>query len=146
MKKNICAFIGVALLFVLLVLIRAFEDTLFYDPFLAYFQGNFLTQKFPDYDFWKLVLSHAFRYGLNTFISLGIIYIFFRNSEVIKLSVYAYLIAFAVLMPAYFWLLYHSSPDNYLLLFYVRRFLIHPVFVLILIPAFYYQDKKHQNA
>lgn len=146
MKKTLATYTGAIWLFFLLVLVRAFEDKLFYDPFLAYFQGDFLGEAYPKYNFWWLLLFHFFRYTLNATISLGILYVLFRSRSLLKLSVYLYLIAFIILIVTYFWLLNHSPSNNYLLMFYVRRFLIHPIIVLILIPAFYYQDKKHRNA
>ncbi len=136
----------VCLLFGLLVLIRAFETTLFYDPFIAYFKGSFLETAFPDYDFWKLILNHVFRYILNSSISLWIIYLLFPKKAILKLSSAIYIIAFFVLLMAYLWLINHSIPDNYLVLFYVRRFLIQPLFVLILLPAFYYQRIKQKES
>ncbi|SFU29286.1 exosortase F-associated protein [Pustulibacterium marinum] len=136
----------VMLLFGFLVLIRAFETTLFYDPFLAYFKGNFLETAFPYYDFWKLILNHFFRYILNSSISLWIIYLLFPKKAILKLSLAIYGITFFVLLIAYLWLMNHSISDNYLVLFYVRRFLIQPLFVLILLPAFYYQRLKQKES
>ena len=40
-------------------------------------------------------------------------------------------------------LIFEIESENFLALFYVRRFLIHPIFVLILMPAFYYYRRKN---
>lgn len=146
MSRKISTYLIAMLLFLLLVSIRAFENVLFYDPFIAYFHNDFLGSAFPDYDTGKLLLNHLFRYLLNSSLSLLILWVLFKSTSVVKLAGYFLIVAFVVLLGVYYWLLQHSFNTHYMLLFYVRRFLIHPVFVLILIPAFYYQLKLHQKS
>ena len=40
----------VVALVMLLALVRAFEDLLFYDPFSGYFKNDYLNLPFPEYD------------------------------------------------------------------------------------------------
>lgn len=131
----------VILLFVLLVLVRAFQKHLFYDPFIHYFTNDFLAKPIPEYNTLKLFASLLLRYLINTLLSLAIIYVIFRKKGLVRFSVKFYIAAFLFLSIIYFILLKMEMLDGYLLTFYVRRFLIHPVFVLILVPAFYYQQK-----
>ncbi|MFK7750465.1 MAG: exosortase F system-associated protein [Kordia sp.] len=143
---KIWKYIGIGFLFGLLVLIRAFENELFYDPFLNFFKNDYLQAAIPDYEAWALFFNHVFRYVLNMVVSLVIIYIAFENIHVIKFSVGLYIVAFVILVSLYFYLIQHDLTEDYLLTFYVRRFLIQPLFVLILLPAFYYQRKiKHEE-
>lgn len=128
-------------LFLTLILIRAYGSSLFYDPFIVYFQHDYLHSPIPEYSVFKLFISLFFRYFLNTLISLVIIYLAFQKKGLVRFSARFYLIAFLVLGAAYFVLLQIGFENGHLLGFYVRRFLIHPVFVLILLPAFYYQKK-----
>ena len=139
-------YIIIGLLCVVLILIRAFENQLFYDPFLEFFKYDYLSGKLPDYNGLKLFSHYLFRYGLNTLISLAILYVAFENWQVVRFSVLLYVIAFVVLVSLYFYLINHSLKDDYLLTFYVRRFLIQPIFVLVLLPAFYYQRKIKEKA
>ncbi|WP_160131910.1 exosortase F system-associated membrane protein [Kordia antarctica] len=140
--KKVWKYIVIGFLFGLLVLIRAFENELFYDPFLSFFKHDaYLQANIPDYNAWLLFLNHIFRYALNMIISLGIIYIAFENMHVLKFSIGLYVAAFAILVALYFYFIQHNLSEDYLLTFYVRRFLIQPLFVLILLPAFYYQRK-----
>lgn len=138
---KIWKYIVIGFLFGLLVLIRAFENELFYDPFLNFFKNDYLQAAIPDYEAWSLFFSHVFRYVLNMIVSLAIIYIAFENIHVIKFSLGLYIVAFIILVSLYFYLIQHDLAEDYLLTFYVRRFLIQPLFVLILLPAFYYQRK-----
>lgn len=126
-------------LFGLLVLVRLFEADLFYDPLLSFFKQDYLYNKVPDVEFGKLMLHTAFRFGINTLISLLILYVAFRDKGIVKFSSVLYLISFVILFSWMAWLVANASPQsNYNILFYVRRFLIQPLFVLLLLPAFYY--------
>ncbi len=125
-----------------LALVRFFEEALFYDPFLIYFKGDFNQMPLPNFDAFRLILNLLFRYGLNMLISLGLIYVLFRDKMMIQFSFFLYLIAFLVLMISFFLVLHFYVSDNNFLLFYVRRFLIQPIFVLLFIPAFYFQKQN----
>ncbi|MEN9910323.1 MAG: hypothetical protein RLZZ540_3482 [Bacteroidota bacterium] len=123
-------------------LVRYYEGVLFYDPFLNYFKGDFNHMPLPDFDVFRLILNLFFRYGLNMLISLGLIYVIFKDGMMIKFSFFLYLLAFSVLLVLFFLVINFYGADNNFLLFYVRRFLIQPIFVMLFIPAFYFQ-KQH---
>ena len=140
MKKRIRIPILVGL-FLLLILVRAIGSDIFYDPFIEYFRNDYLNKPIPDYNGFKLSMSILFRYALNTVISLVIIYVAFQKKGLVRFSIKFYVAAFIVMGILYFILLQLEMINGYLFTFYVRRFLIHPVFVLVLLPAFYYQKK-----
>ncbi len=123
----------------LLVSIRAFENQLFYDPFLVYFERDYEVLPLPEFDSIRLFLGLLFRYALNTIISLGIVYVLFKEIELIKFASILYAMFFLVLIIAFYWIIYFYGNQNNLILFYVRRFLIQPILVLLFIPGFYYQ-------
>jgi len=127
-------------LFLALVLVRAYEGHLFYDPFIAYFKNDYLYDPIPVFSGSKLLLSLIFRYGLNTFISLLIIYTAFQNRNFLIFSVKFYCLAFVLLAIIFFIILKGELAHGYLFAFYIRRFIIHPLFVLLLLPAFYYKQ------
>lgn len=132
----------------LLALVRSFED-LFYDPFLEYFKSDYLKMTFPSYDSFKLFCSLFLRYALNSLISLAIIQILFKDFTLTKFAGILYLVFFLILIIAFFSILNFSDEENNLMLFYVRRFLIQPLFLLLFVPAFYYQNKiskKNNNS
>lgn len=82
----------------------------------------------------------TFRYLLNTLISLVIIHVAFQNWSFTRFSVKFYLLAYVVLTVTFFIILKGELANGYLFAFYIRRFLIHPLFVLLLLPAFYYKQ------
>ena len=130
----------ILLLFLALVMVRGFESVLFYDPFIAYFEDDFLHSPIPVFSGRKLLLSMTFRYLLNSAISLLIIHVAFQNWSFTRFSIKFYLLAYLVLTVTFFIILKGELANGYLFAFYVRRFLIHPLFVLLLLPAFYYKQ------
>ncbi|MGL3001941.1 exosortase F system-associated membrane protein [Flavobacterium sp. RSSB_23] len=131
--------LGLLLVF-LLVLIREFETQLFYDPFLAFFKSDYAGQPLPIYEPIPLFLGLLLRYGLNSLLSLALLYVIFEDKDMLQFSGVLFAVFFVVLLLTFFYILSFQN-QNYLLLFYVRRFLIQPIFILLFIPGFYYQ--KH---
>lgn len=125
----------------LLIAIRAFEDNLFYDPFLDYFKGNYANAPLPVVNPIKLFLSIGFRYYLNSIISIGILYVIFKDTKIAKFSILLYMVFGSVLMIAFFFIMLKLGESNKMYLFYTRRFLIQPIFLILFLPAFYYQKK-----
>ncbi|OUR94379.1 exosortase F system-associated protein [Flavobacteriales bacterium 34_180_T64] len=129
-------------LFGLLVLIRVFENELFYDPYLLFFKSDYLHMDFPRREILKLTLFTSLRYFLNALISLAILYLFFKDTSIIKFSAYMYAIAFVALLGIFLYFVINPRQEDYYLFFNFRRFLIQPIFLLLLLPAFYYYKLK----
>jgi exosortase F-associated protein len=129
------------LVVVCFAIIRAFERQLFYDPFLTYFDTEFKALPFPKVDVLKLFGGLLFRYFLNTILSILLIYSLFQDVDIVKFSVFLY-VFFLVLLLGMFLAILNYYPDGSWLLFYVRRFIIQPIFILLFIPAFYYQQQN----
>jgi exosortase F-associated protein len=135
--------IALAIVFILLlVLIRAYEDSLFYDPFLDYFKADYYNLPIPKIENIQLFLGLLFRYFLNTTLSLAIIYVLFKDSDAVKFASFLYTVFFIILIAAFFFLLLNNGETHKMGLFYIRRFLIQPIFLLLFLPAFYYQKQK----
>ena len=135
-------YILLLVLFGLLVLIRVFENELFYDPYLLFFRSDYLQMDFPNREILKLTLYTTLRFAMNTVISLGIIYIFFRDTSVVKFSALMYTIAYVVLLGFFLYFVIHPRQEDYYLFFNFRRFLIQPILLILLVPAFYYYKLK----
>ena len=137
-KVKVLLFLGLVFL---LVLIRSFEDALFYDPFLDYFKSDYTNKALPVVNHWSLFLGLTFRYFLNTVISLFIIVVVFQDFELTKFAGFLYLLFFSILMLSFFVVLQHYGEANKMTLFYIRRFLIQPLFLILFLPAFFYQKQ-----
>ena len=130
-------------LVLMLILIRFFEDVLFYDPYLTFFQNDYLYIDSPRREVLKLVGFTTLRYVLNALISLAILFLVFRDKSIIKFSVIIYAIAFVLLMMVYLYFVVNPRQEDYYLFFNVRRFLIQPIILILLLPAFYYHKLKY---
>ena len=138
LKNKMKVFFVVALV-LLLAAVRAFENSLFYDPFSGYFKNDYLNLPFPVFDGFRLFIGMTFRYFLNTIISLAIIYALFKDLKLTQFASILYIIFFIILVSIFFLVITFSDQHQNFLLFYVRRFLIQPLFLLLFVPAFYYQ-------
>ncbi len=128
-------------LIMFLLFLRTFEDTIFYDPFLNYFKSNYQNSPLPKLNIIKLFFCLGFRYYLTSIISLGLLYLLFKDSKVIKFSIFLYSVLGIILMVIFFFVLIKFGETNKMNLFYIRRFIIQPIFLILFIPAFYYQKK-----
>ena len=131
----------ILLLLSLLVAIRACENTIFYDPLIAYFKRNYMQTPLPKLNVIKLFFSMGFRFYLNSIISIGLLKLLFDDSKVVKFSIFLYSVFGILFMIAFFFILLKFGETNKMNLFYIRRFIIQPILLILFIPAFYYQKK-----
>jgi exosortase F-associated protein len=126
----------------MLVAIRGFEDVLFYDPYLNFFENDYLYVDSPRREVAKLVLYTTFRFLLNTLASLGILFLIFKDKTIIKFSVLIYVVAYILLLIPFLYFVINPKQEDYYLFFNIRRFLIQPILLILLLPAFYYHKLK----
>lgn len=136
--NKIVSYLLVGILFIFLILIRTYENVLFYDPYLTFFENDYLYIDSPRREVAKLVLFTTLRFVLNTVISLGILYLIFKGKGIIKFSALIYLIAYVLLLIPFLYFVINPDQDDYYLFFNIRRFLIQPIGLILLLPAFYY--------
>ena len=140
---KVTKYILLLILVMMLILIRFFEDVLFYDPYLEFFQNDYLYMDSPRREVAKVFGFTTLRFVLNTLISLAILFVVFKDKSITKFSVLIYAIAFVVLMVLYLYFVVNPNQEDYYLFFNVRRFLIQPIFLILLLPAFYYHKIKN---
>jgi len=128
-----------------LIAVRGLEDKIFYDPFLTYFKLADQSAAFPQFVWGRLILSYLFRFGLNTFFSLIIIHFIFQNKHWTKQAFVLILLVFAIIFPIYLYCINDEFRFGYLFSFYVRRFVIQPLTLILIIPIFYYRKKMIQD-
>ncbi len=128
-----------------LIGVRALEDRIFYDPFLSYFHEADKNIPFPHFEWGKLVAGHLFRLILNLFFSCLILHFWFKNKQWTIQGAVLMLIVFAITFPIYLYCIYDRFGTGYLFSFYMRRFVIQPLILLLIIPMFYYRKKLMQN-
>jgi len=142
MSKKIIQTSIIIFLLGLLIGVRMVEH-LFYDPLNTYFENDYLHVTLPEINYIKLIMNMILRFSINSGISILIIWLLFNNTSYLQFSLKFYTIILLILLPTFFILLLNSH--FYLPTFYVRRFLIQPLFVFLLIPAFHFQNYTNKN-
>ncbi|MBQ0786633.1 MAG: exosortase F system-associated protein [Oceanihabitans sp.] len=122
---------------ILLILIRVFEERIFYDPYLSFFKNDYLYLDSPRQETLKLTVFTVLRYVINSLLSLAILFVLFRDKSIVKFSIIIYTIALGILLALFLYFVISPVQEDYYLFFNVRRFLIQPLILLLLIPAFY---------
>ena len=107
-----------------------------------FFQSDYLYIDSPRREVAKLIASTVFRYVLNTIVSLIILFLIFKDKSVVKFSGIVFCVVFVFLVMAYTYFVINPKQEDYYLFFNVRRFLIQPIVLILLIPAFYYHKRK----
>ena len=129
------------LLVLVLASIRIFEESLFYDPYLDYFKTDFTNFPMPVVDKLSLFLSLVFRYSLNSIVSIFFIQIAFNDINFTKFAFVLYGILFVILILVFYVVLAFFADESKMELFYIRRFLIQPLFLLLFIPGYLIQKR-----
>lgn len=124
-----------------LIAVRILEGELFYDPFQNFFHLANKQAPFPDFNWTPLILNYLFRFTLNLLLSAAVVYFIFKNKQWTLQAVVLMLIVFAITFPIYLYCIYTQFEVGYLFSFYMRRFVIQPLILLLIIPLFYY--RKH---
>lgn len=126
-----------------LVAVRFFEEALFFDPLREFYHGVYLnTSTAPDFNLFQSWISISLRYALNSALSLLILYVAFTSAAVMRFAFWLYGVSWVVLSIIFLLMASDLQPDKFMTLFYIRRFLIQPLFILLLLPAFYYQRNQ----
>ena len=129
------------LLVLVLASIRIFEESLFYDPDLDYFKTDYTNFPLPIVNKLNLFLSLFFRYMLNTIVSIAFIQIAFKDINFTKFTSVLYGILFVILILVFYVVLAFFADVSKMELFYIRRFLIQPLFLLLFIPGYLIQKR-----
>ena len=124
-----------------LISVRFLEDKIFYDPFLEFFKADYKVAQVPDFIWGKLMLSHFFRFALNLIFSAIVVHFMFLNKKWTIQAVFLMAVTFLFFFPIYLWCLYSKMEIGYLFTFSLRRFVIQPIILLLIIPIFYYRKK-----
>ena len=135
----------IILLFLALVGVRVVGKSVFYDPLIEYFKAaDYSNHSIPSINQLTYYFHLCIRYIINSSISVLIIYLFFQKKEMLKLS--ALVFGFGLILSLGI-LSYQLNTEhtNFILLLFARRIIMHPVIVLILLPAFYFQMKQEKN-
>ena len=134
-------FLIALLCFVGFAFIRFRESELFYDPLISFFKGYYQIAELPDMNMGKLLFHVGMRYTVHMILSLIILWVVFMEKGILKFALVLFGFLFVILMGVFFYLLHSYQVGEAGSLFYTRRFLIQPLLIFILLPAFFYYRK-----
>ena len=139
---RLLSWVAIVLLVLLLVGVRFFETTLFAEPLYDYFHADFHLLALPTGKAGVILAITTLRYLVNTVLSLGILWFIYKKRAFIIASLWVYLFAFVILLITMAMCLFSDGESAKMILFYARRFLIHPILLFILVAGFYYLRNK----
>ncbi len=128
-----------------LIGVRMMEDTLFYDPFLLYFKSGNKEAPIPQFDWLPLIGSHFFRLALNLFFSALVLQGIFNDKKATLQGLVLMFIVFIISLFLYSISIGNTFSLGYLFTFYLRRFVIQPVILLLIIPIIFYSKKNKKE-
>ena len=127
-----------------LVLVYVLQNQIFYDPFVNYLLDP-NNPSVPEYVTWKYLASKAFRYILNDGFALMVIWGLFKRESYVRFAVVIFFIGFLILLPIYLFLATHYYLETQSFLNHLHRLVLNPVLMMLLIPAFYYQQSLEKR-
>lgn len=123
-----------------LIAVRVVEREIFYDPFQEFFHLSNKHAPFPSFEWLPLILNYLYRFLLNLLLSAAIVSLIFKNKQWTLQAIVLMLIVFAITFPIYIYCIHTHFEIGYLFSFYMRRFVIQPLILLLIIPLFYYRQ------
>ena len=141
--SNKISILYILLIAICFVCIRAFENIIFYDPLLSYYKRDFYNINLPELNNFKIALHFTYRYLLNSILSVALLWLLFKDESLVNFSVFLYLVLFVILIASFFFVLQFYANNGKMTLFYIRRFIIQPIFIIIFIPGFWFQKRTN---
>ena len=95
-------------------------------------------------NYFQFIFNKTFRYIINDFSVILLIFVLFENIQLIKIAFLIQLIGLLIVLPLYFYLKLRfegTSEISSPLLSFIHRVVVNPILMLLLIPAFYYQQQ-----
>lgn len=130
--------VGTACLIVL-VLVYLFQREWFYSGF---YDTGASSDKVPDFDPLKFFISKYTRFLINDTMALGILWSLFYEKKYMNFAFAVFLVEAIVLMPFYITGVIWFWDSLRWFLSHLHRLVVNPFFMMLLIPAFYYQKNS----
>lgn len=99
------------------------------------------TPDYQDVQTIPFVFNKVFRYILNDLFAIAILYALFYKRKYLRFSFYVMLFGLVVLVPLYLIIYLQQPPGLSSMLSHLHRLVMNPVLMMILIPAFFYQEQ-----
>ena len=135
----------VATAFLALIAVRFIAQWMWDDPLIPYFKlPDYSTQPFPEIQEFSFGCYLTIRYAINALLSAVILHLLFPRKGLLQFLTLTFLLFWAIGMILLFAQLNGEDP-NFNGLLFARRILMHPILLLVLLPALYYQQFQEQS-
>jgi exosortase F-associated protein len=99
-----------------------------------------------EHRFTTFVVNRSLRFIFNDFFAIGLIYALFANRKYVVFALWVQLAGIALILIPYFAIKYFCGSYNGPLISFLHRLIMNPILILLLIPAFYYQQKTDRES
>lgn len=89
----------------------------------------------------RFIFNRSFRFVLNDGLSIALIYALFGHRKYVVFAIYVQLAGLLFLLIPYFFIKLSYPSYNGPLINFIHRLVLNPLLLLLLIPAFYYQQR-----
>jgi len=104
---------------------------------------NLFSINLPSENF-QFIFNRTLRFFVNDLSVILLIYVIFQSTGLVKIAFFVQLLGLLVVLPLYFYFKLTLEGPTELsspLLSFIHRVVVNPILMLLLIPAFYYQQK-----
>lgn len=139
MKFRINSWIALGIGFlgwVIVYFLKDFDVTRFRFHFENYFLGAI-----PAGEEWRFAVNKMVRFLLNDIFSLLVIHGLFGKRKYIRMAFVVMLFGLFFLLPLYLFLAIYYQEKAFSLIVFLHRITLNPWLMILLIPAFYYQQQ-----
>lgn len=119
-----------------LVLVYLNQNAWFYKGF---YDTGAAADKVPDFEATKFFFSKYFRFLLNDSLALGILWALFQEKKYMSFAFVVFLLEAFVMMPVYTLSAIWFWDETKFFISHLHRLVVNPFFMMLLIPAFFYQ-------
>lgn len=111
----------------------------------TFMPGQYERGIIPEGENWRFAINKSMRFLLNDLFSVVFIYGLFNKKNYLMVAVFVMLVGAALLLPAYLFMAINHGQEGSPLLVFLHRITMNPWLTLMLVPAFYYQNKLKQG-
>ncbi len=125
-----------------LATVYIFQRDIFYSGFSDFGAG---TVKLPEFNALKFAVHKLIRFLLNDGFSLLIIFGIFQRKDFMSFGFRLFQVELLVILPIYILLTIFMYEQTRFFLQHIHRLVVNPVLMMLLIPAFFYQQHLEKN-
>jgi exosortase F-associated protein len=128
--------INILILIICLLLIKKFENVIFYDPLINFFKIKQILTNLPYIKIWHYIFNNIIRFIINSFLSVCIQYQLIHKKSYVYISLILFCMFFILVYPIHLFLIYQNMTHVHArtLLYLTRKCISEPILLIIIFP------------